>query len=86
VSSRTGCSYYRFQDIRLRDVKGEVVVELISRYDVMHEHDNHRHAWSPLLGAFNELETQGYVAIIEGFNHSLESVPRDYEVITLFRQ
>ena len=52
----------------------------------MHEHDNHRDSWPPLPGAFYECNTQRYVAIIEGCNHSLKRVSRNYNEIILFWQ
>jgi hypothetical protein len=58
----------------------------MSRYDIMHEHVDQRDMWPPLPGTFEECKTHRYVAIIEGFNHSLEGVPRDYNEITLVRQ
>jgi hypothetical protein len=56
------------------------------QYDIMHEHDNYWNSWPPLPDALYESKMYRYVAIIEGFNHSLERVPRDYTEITLFRQ
>jgi hypothetical protein len=58
----------------------------MSQHDIMHEHDNQRDAWPPLPGTFAGWKTHSYVAIIEGFNHSLEKIPRDHKEITLFRQ
>ena len=68
----------------------------MSRYDVMHEHDNLWDAWPPLPSAFFDCKTHRYVAIIEGLNHSLEQgiigsdakpvLLGDYKEITLFWQ
>ena len=62
------------------------MVRFMSRYDIMHEHDNQRDTLPPLQGAFLECRMYRYVAIIEGLNHSLKKVWRDYKEITLFRQ
>jgi hypothetical protein len=58
----------------------------MSRNDIMHEYDNHWGVWPPLLGTLRECKTHKYVAIIEGLNHRLERVPRDYKEITLIWQ
>ena len=52
---------------RLQDVKVEVMVWFMIRYDIMHEHDNQRDAWPSLV----EVQASGrktlrYVAIIWG--------------------
>jgi len=52
----------------------------------MHEHDNQRDGWPPLPGASYECKTHRYVAIIEGFNHSLKRVLRDYKKTMLFQE
>jgi len=62
------------------------MVSFMSRNDIMHGHDNHRDVWLPLSSLFIGCRTHRYVAIIEGLNHSLERVLRDYKEITSFRQ
>jgi hypothetical protein len=42
------------------------MVWFVSRYDIMHQHINHRDAWPPILRAINACKTHRYVAIIEG--------------------
>jgi len=51
----------------------------MNQYNIMHEHDNPRDAWPPLPGAFCECKMHRYVAIIEGLNHSLKRISRDYK-------
>jgi len=52
---------------RLQDVKVEVMIWFMSRYDIMHEHDNQRDAW-PLLVEARALGRKmlRYAAIIWG--------------------
>jgi len=41
-------------------------------------------SWPPLPGAVSKCKTHRYVAIIEWFYQSLETIPRDYKEIMLF--
>jgi hypothetical protein len=54
----------------------------------MHEHDNQRDEWLPLVEVrASGHKTPRYVAIIEGLNHSSSwSKPGHYKETTLFRQ
>jgi hypothetical protein len=54
----------------------------MSRYDIMHEHDNNRHAWPALPDAFIKCNKHKYMAIIERLHYSLERVPSDYNEMT----
>jgi len=56
------------------------------RYDIMHEHDNQRDVWLPLLSAIYGCKMHRYVSIIEGLNHSLKGVSIDYKEIMLFQE
>jgi len=60
--------------------------DFMSRYDIVHEHDNHKDAWPLLPAAFLECKMRGYVAIMRDYNHGLKKGSRDYKEITLFWQ
>jgi hypothetical protein len=60
-----------------RDVKVEVMVGLMSRYDIIHDPDIQWELWPPVSRVFSNGNTHRYVTIIEGLNHSLERVWRE---------